>query len=91
MIKSIRDNNDASIIPIMLFLITIFVVGALYTLFFIEVAFPNLKWMIPDSDSKVFIMMMMYALPLFVMIVGGIALIKEGLKRDFIDVGGQGP
>jgi len=73
-------NNYGSPVPIMLFLMTIIACGALYTLFFVEVAFPNLLNFIPDSDSKTFIMMGMYAIPLIVLIVGVFCLIKEGVK-----------
>lgn len=59
----------------------IFACGALYTLFFIEVGFPTFESYIPASDSKTFIMMCLYAIPLFVLVVGVISLVREGLKR----------
>jgi len=75
------QNNEASAVPLILFILTIVCCGALYSLFFIEVAYPYLKGLIPPSDSKIFIMMMIYAIPLFVLGVGVVALVKEGLKR----------
>jgi len=79
--REFKTNTDASAIPIILFVITIVSCGALYSLFFIEVAYPELKSLVPNSDSKTFIMMLMYALPLIVIVIGGISLIKAGLKR----------
>lgn len=78
--KFIMDNN-ASVVPIILFILTIFGCGALYTLFFTEIALPTFSYMIPDSDSKTYILMGIYALPLFILIVGVFALLKDGLKR----------
>jgi len=79
--KPILKDNNASAIPIILFLITIFGCGALYTLLFIEIGYPIFQPMIPASDSKVFIMMCMYAIPLFLLLIGVISLINAGLKR----------
>jgi len=80
-LRNLSRNNDASAIPLILYVLTIFVCGALYSLFFLGVAYPIFGPMIPASDSKVFIMMVMYAIPLIVMVVGVICVIKEGLKR----------
>ena len=79
--RNIRHNNYGSIVPVILFILTILCCGALYTLFFVEVAYPNLLYMIPDSDSKTFIMMGMYAIPLFVLLIGVLAVIKSGIKE----------
>jgi len=81
-IRGIVDNSYASAVPIILFLITIIGVGALYTLFFIEIGIPTFSSWIPASDSKTFIMMCIYALPLFIIVVGVVCLIKAGLKRS---------
>lgn len=75
------SNNDASVVPILLFVITIVSCGALYSLFFVEVAYPSLSGLVAASDSKTFIMMLMYAIPLFVILVGVLSLVKAGLKR----------
>ena len=80
--RKLIENNKASAVPVMLFVMTIVVCGALYTLFFIEVGFPFLGGFIPASESKTFIMMMLYAIPLYVLIVGVICLLKAGLKRN---------
>ena len=80
----IKDNNS-SVVPLLLFVITVVSCGALYTLFFVEVAYPSLLYMIPDSDSKTFIMMGMYAIPLFVLLIGVFSLVKEGIKRDYVE------
>ena len=78
--RAFRSNNDASAIPLILFVITIVSCGALYSLFFVEVAYPNLQYLIPASEYKVFLMMLMYAIPLFVIFVGVVALffVKRG-------------
>lgn len=81
--RSLNKNNDASAVPIILFIITILVCGALYTLFMVEVAYPSLLYMIPASDSKTFIMMGMYAIPLVILLIGVFALIKEGVKESW--------
>ena len=80
MINIIKDNN-ASSVPVILFAVTILVCGALYTLFFLEIGFPLFDSYIPASDSKTFIMMLLYAIPLIVTIVGVLSLLKAGLKR----------
>lgn len=84
--RKLRYNNNASAVPLLLFIMTIISCGALYTLFFVEVAYPSLLYMIPDSDSKTFIMMGMYAIPLFVLIIGVFAVIKAGLKQSQTEV-----
>lgn len=82
-IRSLKNDESGSMVPLLLYVITIFSIGALYSLFFVAVGFPSLRYLIPESDSKTFILMGMYAIPLFVLIVCTIALLKEGLKRDF--------
>ena len=79
--RSLLKDNYASAVPLILFVVTVFGLGALYSLLFIEVGYPIFQPMIPASDSKVFIMMCMYAIPLFILIVSVIALMKAGLKR----------
>ena len=81
--REFLNNNYASPVPLILFILTIVSCGALYTLFMVEVAYPSLLYMIPDSDSKTFIMMVMYAIPLFIIIVGIFALVKEGIKESW--------
>jgi hypothetical protein len=81
-LRSLKDNNVGSIIPILWFIITIFSVGAIYTLFFIEIGVPTFSSWIPASDSKTFILMMFFAMPLFILLVGAVALVKAGLKRE---------
>ena len=87
--RKITKNNNASAVPLLLFIMTILSCGALYTLFFVEVAYPSLLYMIPDSESKTFIMMGMYAIPLFVLLIGVFSVIKSGLKRDYNEVYNQ--
>ena len=81
--REIIKNNIGSGVPLILFVLTIVVCGALYTLFFVEVAYPGLLHLIPDSDSKTFIMMGMYGIPLIVILIGVFCLIKEGIKESW--------
>ena len=77
----IRDKKG-SVVPVLLFVVTIIAMGAMYTLFFIEIGIPLLGGFIPASDSKVFIMMFIYAIPLTILIVGVVSLLLAGVKRS---------
>lgn len=79
--RKLIENNTGSAVPLIVFAMTIFSCGALYTLFFIEVAIPEFLDYIPDSDAKTFLMMCIYAIPLFVLMVCVIGLLKTGLKK----------
>jgi hypothetical protein len=80
--RKLKFDNQASVVPVILFILTIIGAGGLYTLFFLEVALPELGYLIPASDSKTFIFMCIYALPLVIIVVGVFSLLKEGLKRS---------
>jgi len=82
--KPLKDDRVASAVPLILFFMAILVCGALYTLFFIEIGYPTFESYVPSSSSKTFIMMCLYAIPLFILVVGVICLIKAGLKRTVI-------
>lgn len=84
--RSLRKNNDASVVPLILVMITIFICGALYSLFFLEIAFPLLGSYIPASDSKTLIMMGIYAIPLTVLVVGTAAAYLAALKKRTVYV-----
>jgi hypothetical protein len=77
--KLIHDTHAA--VEILYYVITIFVCGALYSLLFIGIAF-CLKNLVPDSDTKTLMMMFMYGLMGIILVVGVIALIIEGIKRN---------
>lgn len=79
--RILHRDNQGSAVPIILFVLTIVGCGALYTLFFIEIGIPLFSGYVPASDSRTFIMMCIYAVPLFVLVVGAISLIKAGLKQ----------
>ena len=81
--KPIIENKEASAVPVILFVTTIIVIGALYTLFFLEIGFPMFRSWIPASDSKTFIIMCIYAIPLFILIIGIISTLKEALKPKY--------
>ena len=70
--------------PLLLFVLTIFVCGGLYSLFFLEIGFPAFNHLIPSSDAKTFVLMCMYALPLFVIVVGLFSLFKDALKDSYM-------
>ena len=82
--RSIVNDSYASAIPLILFIVTIVVVGAVYTLFFVEIGFPLIDGLIPisASASRTFIMSAMYGLPLIVLLVGCVSLIIAGLKHE---------
>ena len=80
--RSLLRDNNASALPVILFVVTIIACGAMYTLFFIEIAIPSLSSFIPASDSKTLIMMLIYAMPLTVLLVGVVALMLAGIKRN---------
>jgi hypothetical protein len=81
--RKLNEDINASAVPIILFVVTLLVCGALYTLFFIEVGFPlfNNPEYLPDSDTKTLIMMGIYGLPLIIVVVGVFCMIKAGQKR----------
>ena len=81
--KKIISNNEASAVPLILFYLTIFACGGLYTFFFIEFGQPTFNSWIPDSDAKTFIMMCIYAIPLFIIITGILSLLISGLKYNW--------
>ena len=82
-LKKFLKNNTGSAVPIILFILTIIGCGALYTLLFLQIAQPSFEHMIPNSDSKTFIMMIIYALPLMILITGVISLLQAGLKKYY--------
>lgn len=79
--KKLLWNNEASAVPVILFCMTIVICGALYTFFFTQMGIPIFYSYVEPSDSKTFIMMCIYAMPLFVLVVGAVSLIRSGLKR----------
>lgn len=88
-LRSLRQNNIGSAVPLIFYVVTIIVCGALYTLFFLEVFYPNFLELVPASDSKTVITMIFYAIPLLVLLVGVIAVIRSGLKKYYIPVDQQ--
>ncbi len=76
-------DDNASAVPLLLFIVTIVVAGALFALFFVEIGFPLLDMIpIPDSDYKTVIMMGLRGIPLIILIVGCVSLIIAGLKNE---------
>lgn len=87
MVKKLRTDNTGAALVVLMFILTIFVCGALYTLLFIEVAIPRLSPLIPDSDSKILLMMCIYAIPIAVILVSGLAAFKETIRKRIIGGG----
>lgn len=84
MVKKILKDNIGSVVPPILFIICIIGGGGLYTLLFIEIGIPfmNSWFPVPASDSKTFIMMIIWALPIIITITALFALYLSGLKRQ---------
>lgn len=78
----IRSDTNAAALPLALGILTIIVAGALYSLLFNEIGFPELLGFIPASDSKTFILMLLRAMPLFVLFAFIVAMIKAGVKKE---------
>lgn len=76
------QNTDAAAIPLILILLTIIICGALFSLLFFEIAFPEFDTFIPASDYKTTILMLMRAIPLFIIFAGIVAAIKAGIKKE---------
>ena len=77
-------NNSGSAVPIIYFILTIVVCGALFSLLFLEIGFSVFLNMIPSSDSKIFILMGLRGILLIILFVGVICLFREGLKREVL-------
>lgn len=82
--RKLLNNNYGSPVPLALFFLTIFVCGAFYTLLFVEFGLPTFDSWIPASDAKTLIITGIYAIPLFIILVGILALLLEGLKRNWV-------
>jgi len=80
--RKIKDNIDASAIPLILFIFGVFVAGAFYTLLFVIVGIPSLSPLIPDSMFKTFILGIIFYSPFIILVVGIVALVLEGIKRS---------
>ena len=80
--RKILHNNIGSAVPLILFIMTIVGAGALYTLLIIEIGQPVFDEYIVAGDVKTFVMMIIYGIPVFILVVGTIALIKSGLKQE---------
>lgn len=81
--RSLWNNTEGDVIPLLLYFLTIIGVGGLYSLLFLEIGYPAFLSYIPESDAKVVIMMCLYAIPLFVILVGLLSMLKTGLKHSF--------
>ena len=80
--RKLISDSYASAVPLILFVLTIFGAGALYTLLIIEVGQPIFDQYIVAGDVKTFVMMIIYGIPVFILVVGTIALIRTGLKQE---------
>lgn len=80
--KKIIKDIEASVNPVLLFLMTLVAVGLLYALLFTQVFVPLIAPLIPASDSKVYFMMIIYAIPMIVVVVGMISVFQKALKKS---------
>ncbi|MBD3263564.1 MAG: hypothetical protein GF375_00495 [Candidatus Omnitrophica bacterium] len=82
----LKNNNEANVSIIAIYLMTIISLGALYTLLFLEFAIPNLGPLIPDDlgTFKTATLTIMYAIPLIITVVCSLAVLKNALKREVI-------
>ena len=80
--KVFMQDTDASAVPLILIIATILICGALFSLLFIEIAFPLLSGYIPAGDAKNMVMMLMRAIPLFLLFGGIGAAVIAGIKRQ---------
>lgn len=80
--RKLSGDTGGSVVPLALYVLTIFGCGALYTLFFLEVGIPLFDSYTVASDAKTYIMMVVYATPLIVMVITMLALLISGLKRE---------
>ena len=79
--RKLKENTNASVVPIILFILTILIAGSMYTWFFLEIGFPTFTGYIPSSDAKTLLMTLLYGIPVVILVVGVIALVKAGLKQ----------
>ena len=79
--KLLHDHDAGGAIPMILYTMGLLGSGGLYTLFFIIIA-PSLTSLMPDSIFRIFIMGIIYTIPMIILVVGFIALMLEGMKAD---------
>lgn len=79
--RNLYSNNYGSVIPVVLFIVTLVGCGALYTLFFLQFGINYFGDMVSASDSKTFILTCIYAMPIIILVIGVVSLIRAGLKQ----------
>ena len=82
--RKLITNNNGSMLILAGFILLLVAAGALYTLFFLEIAIPVFSPMIPSSDSKTMIIMLIYAIPAIITIVAVISAFKDSLKSYYM-------
>lgn len=80
-LRKLSEETHAAV-EIIYYILTVFACGALYSLLFIVIGFPVFKAFIPASDTKTLMMMFFYGLLGIILIVGVLALIIEGIKKN---------
>jgi len=80
--KPLINNQIASAVPLILFVLTILGAGALYTLLIVEIGQPIFDSYIPSGAVKTFVMMIIYGLPGIILVIGVISLVRSGLKQE---------
>ena len=85
MIKKLSDDVCGSAVPLIYFVLTLLVIGALFSLFFIDVFFPLVDMVgISDSVHKSFILLVLRGICLFIFAVGCVALLISAVKERWM-------
>jgi len=79
--RSLKNNTEASAIPLILFVLGLFATGAVYTFCFIYIA-PCFYDLVPNGMFKTLILGIIYFVPLVVLLVGVLSLLLSGIKKD---------
>jgi len=80
MMRKLISNTDA-LSNILIYILTIFSCGALYSLLFIDFGFPEMSSWIPETPTKILMMTLFRAIPGIIMLVCMFGLIREGIKK----------
>jgi predicted membrane channel-forming protein YqfA (hemolysin III family) len=60
----------------------LFIAGLFYTIFILWIGIPFFDAFIPSGDAKTFMLMIIYALPLFVLVGCSVWFIRVSLKKS---------
>ena len=75
-------NNEAFVIPLIVYIFTLFIGGLFYTVFILYVGIPFFEALMPVSDARTFILLLMYALPMIILFGTSTWFIRNSIKRS---------